>query len=84
MYYYVNIQKLANGTSPMGIYEKGTFNEADSALHYDMWYAEQETNPELVECKCLILEDNLNPIKKDTWTKPIILEANGVEVPAEG
>ena len=79
MYYYVNIQKLSNGTQPMAIYSKATFNEADGALHYDMWYAEQETNPELVECKCLILEENLNPIKKDSWVKPITVEANNKE-----
>ena len=75
MYYYICSQDMSDNTQANAIYSKANYNEADATLHYDMWYAEQQQNSNLVGCKCLILDENMNPVKKDIWRKPVVIEA---------
>lgn len=81
MYYYVVIQELEDGTSPMSVTARSTFDEADAQLHYDMWYA--KSNKETFKSiKCLILNEQANTVKMDKWSKPII-PPEPVEEPIE-
>ena len=73
MYYYALIQHLSDGSYPATISVKQSYTEADAALHYDMWYAEQEQNENLLDCRCIILDSLLNPVKKDNWAKTVEL-----------
>ena len=76
MFYYVVIQELEDGTSPMSVTAKSSYDEADAQLHYDMWYA--KSNTEIFKSiKCLILNDQANTVKMDKWTKyipPVVVE----------
>ena len=81
MYYYVIIQELENGTFPMSVTARNSFDEADAQLHYDMWYAKSNT-ANFKSIKCLILDHNANTIKMDKWNKPIIVPIE-VEDPEE-
>ena len=74
MYYYVNIQKLSDSTTPMSVTGHATFDSADAALHYDIWYAEQGQNASLNECKAVIIDEHLNPIKSQIWKKTVEVE----------
>ncbi len=71
MYYYVIIQELENGTSPMSITARNSFDEADAQLHYDMWYAKSNQD-NFKSIKCLILNERGNTIKLDIWDKPVL------------
>ena len=76
MYYYVIIQELEDGTSPMSVTAKNTFDDADAQLHYDMWYAKSNTET-FKAIKCLILNEQANTVKMDKWIKyipPVIIE----------
>jgi hypothetical protein len=70
MYYYVVIQDLEDGTSPMSVTARPTYDEADAQLHYDMWYAKSNTET-FKSIKCLILNEQANTVKMDKWNKPL-------------
>ena len=80
MYYYAIIQELEDGTTPMSITAKSTFDEADAQLHYDMWYAKSNANI-FKSIKCLIINEQANVQKMDKWGKPIAIEP--IEIPEE-
>lgn len=70
MFYYAVIQELEDGTTPMSITARNTFDEADAQLHYDMWYAKSNTET-FKSIKCLIINDQANVQKMDKWSKPL-------------
>ena len=72
MYYYVIIQELENGTFPMSITARNSFDEADAQLHYDMWYAKSNIET-FKSIKCLILDNRANTIKMDKWDKQVFV-----------
>lgn len=73
MYYYAVIQELEDGTTPMSITAKNTFDEADAQLHYDMWYAKSNME-NFKSIKCLIINEQANVQKMDKWGKPMPIE----------
>ena len=70
MIYYATIQELEDGTIPMSITGRNTFDEADAQLHYDMWYAKSNSET-FKSIKCLIINEQANVVKMDKWSKPL-------------